>query len=95
MQFYLSPNKVYVNRVTYGIFNAMTDTGGLIKITQVLCKVLIHPVAEYLYFLTMISRIYFAKSTKNDIFDIDTCNLKEGSYSSKRAKYLNTDNLPS
>jgi len=95
MQFYLSPNKVDVRRVTYGIFNALTDTGGLIKITQVFCKVLIHPVAEFLYFLAMISRIFFAKSTKDDIFNRNLSEIGDQSYSRKRAsKYLNIDNLP-
>ena len=61
-QFYLSPKKLEVRRVTYGLFNALTDIGGLIKITQVGIKIMINPVSEFLYFLALISRIYFIAS---------------------------------
>ena len=70
MQFYLSPKKVEIKRTTYGLFNIVTDIGGLIKIVEAIANILITPVSRYLYFLVLIRKLFLVGTDdKNNILN--------------------------
>ena len=68
-QFYLSPKKVEVRRVLYGLFNVVTEMGCLIKFAQVVCRVMVVPISEFTFFLVLIKRLYFLKTDNDDLID--------------------------
>ena len=44
-QFFLSPKRIEIKRVTYGLLHAITELGGLLKVLQVTFSILVMPIA--------------------------------------------------
>ena len=63
-QFYLSPKKIEVRRVLYGLFNVVTEMGGLLKFAQTFFHLFTKPISEFLFFTVLIKRLYFVKTEK-------------------------------
>ena len=59
---------VDIKRTTKNIFAVMSAFGGILKILQSSLSVIIFPISQYSLLLTMIKRMYFAKTEKDDIF---------------------------
>ena len=66
MQFYLSPKKVEIKRTTYGLFNIVTEIGGLIKIVEAIANILITPISTFLYFLVLIRMLFLVETDDKD-----------------------------
>ena len=59
---------VDITRTTKNIFGVLSSFGGILKILQSSLSVIIFPISQYSLLLTMIKRMYFAKTEKDDIF---------------------------
>ena len=66
MQFYLSPKKLEIKRTTYGLFNIVTEIGGLIKIVEAIANILITPISTFLYFLVLIRMLFLVETDDKD-----------------------------
>ena len=65
---YLSPKVTQIQRSFFDILMLASEFGGLIKVSSLAIFAMIIPIIEYLYFLVMIKRLYFAKTEKEGIF---------------------------
>ena len=52
----------------------MSELGGFIKLVHVMLNTLIFPVAQYLFFIVMIKRLYFAKTESDGVFQQENKN---------------------
>lgn len=69
IQFYRSPKQIKIKKITYGIEHLMCDFGGFIISSEKITRILVKPIAEYFFFMIMLTRLYFAKTVRDDIFD--------------------------
>lgn len=89
----LAPVKQEIHRKTYNVFNLMSEMGGFLKVIQFMLMVAILPVTENMYLLTMMSRMYFAKTTNKELFT-KMPTKKQGMFKSDKLKYLEMGNIP-
>ena len=61
-EFYLSPSKTEVVRVSYGLLQLAIEFGGLMKILLTAMNLIVAFVGEYVYYMAMIRKLYFMKS---------------------------------
>lgn len=85
--FYLSPNKLEIRRITYGIFSVFADLGGLLNIMEVTAAVIVSPLSEFLFFLFMTKRLYFAGTDVDGLFGEHERKRNEAN----REKYLDVN----
>ena len=90
---YLSPKVTQILRSFFDILMLASEFGGLIKVSSLAIFAMIIPIIEYLYFLVMIKRLYFAKTEKEGIFKPEK---SSPSYYVKHrlTKYKDINNLP-
>ena len=84
---------VDIKRTTKNIFGVLSSFGGILKILQSSLSVIIFPISQYSLLLTMIKRMYFAKTEKDDIFKGGKSE-KSFFVKKRRSDYLNFNNLP-
>lgn len=65
---FLAPIEKSIIRQTYNVFNLMSELGGFIKLIHIIFGQMILPFNKYLFLLTMIKRMYFAKTEQSDLF---------------------------
>lgn len=65
---YMSSKQEKVNRQIYSMFHVLTDMGGLLKAIQIMFALTILPFSNYLYILSMMRRLYFFKTSDDDLF---------------------------
>ena len=93
-QFYMSPNKLEVRRTTYGLFDVLTELGGLIKIVQIAANVLVTPISRFLYFLVMIKRLFLVETDTDVAFRNDYHESHRSEQPGGRGKYLDIRQIP-
>jgi hypothetical protein len=92
-QFYRSPQKVLVRRVLYGLFNVVTEVGGLIKFAQASCHILLWPFSEFTFFLVIIKRLYFVKTVQDDLIAAEGAHHHHHHHNPK-SRFLDLSKMP-
>ena len=90
----MSPNKLEVRRTTYGLFDVLTELGGLIKIVQIAANVLVTPISRFLYFLVMIKRLFLVETDTDVAFRNDHHESHRSEQPGGRGKYLDIRQIP-
>lgn len=55
-------------RKTHDIFGVLSEFGGFLKVLQSTFSIIVAPISYFLFLITMIKRMYFAKTTDDNIF---------------------------
>ena len=80
-------------RVTKNIIDVLGQLGGLLKILHSVFRILIEPINSFLFVLVMIKRLYFAKTTDDNVFRPE--NKKASDFvNHRRSDFLKTDSIP-
>lgn len=92
-KFYLSPKQTKIKRTLYDVLKLMSEIGGFLKLVNIMLYTAVHPIIQFLYFMIMIKRLYYAKTSESDIFQPQ--NNQQSSYVKNRlSKYTDDQQIP-
>lgn len=76
INFVLSENYVTTTRSVYTLLDVCGDFGGVSEVFFILSAILIAPIADHLFFIKAIQKLYLANTVEEGLF-VDTKNPKK------------------